>query len=100
MYQKIESYQKDLFTSTPLGKKRVPREELVSQWIHKAWQEIPAHLVGNAFNDQQLPSVLIFCCLTASSSQIVMLRFCCGKYLAIRRTPILALTCRLRTGFS
>ena len=24
------------FTYTPLGKKRVPSEELVSQWIHKA----------------------------------------------------------------
>ena len=57
MHQKIESYQKDVFTSPPLGKERVPREELVSQWIHKAWQEIPAHLVANAFNDQQLVSL-------------------------------------------
>ena len=40
-----------LFTYTPLGKKQVPSEEPVSQWIHKAWQEIPAHLVTNAFND-------------------------------------------------
>ena len=40
------------FNCALLGKKRVPSEELVSsQWIHKAWQEIPAHLVANAFND-------------------------------------------------
>ena len=44
------------FTYTPLGKKRVPSEELVSQRIHKAWQEIPAHLDANAFNDRQLVS--------------------------------------------
>ena len=47
------------FTYTPLGKKRAPREELVSQGIHtvhKAWQEIPAHLDTNAFNDRQLVS--------------------------------------------
>ena len=30
-----------LFTYIPLGKKQVPSEELVSQWIHKAGQEIP-----------------------------------------------------------
>ena len=28
------------FTYTPLGKKQAPSEELVSQWIHKAWKEI------------------------------------------------------------
>ena len=45
------------FTYALLGKKRAPSEELVSsQWIHKAWQEIPAHLVANAFNDRQLVS--------------------------------------------
>ena len=60
MHQKIESYQKDVFTSTPLGKERVLREELVSQWIHKAWQEVPAHLVANAFNDQQQVSLSSF----------------------------------------
>ena len=65
------------FTYTPLGKKRAPSEELVSQWIHKAWQEIPAHLVANAYNDRQL----FLCCLTAISSQIVILRFCCAKIL-------------------
>ena len=43
--------------NTPLGKKRASSEELVSsQWIHKAWQEIPSHLVANAFNDRQLVS--------------------------------------------
>jgi len=45
-----------LFTYTPFGKKRAASEELVSQWIHKAWQEIPAHLVPNALNDRQLVS--------------------------------------------
>ena len=45
-----------LFTYTPFGKKRVPSEELVSQWTHKAWQEIPAHLVANALSDWQLVS--------------------------------------------
>ena len=41
------------FNHAPLGKERAPIEELVSsQWIHKAWQEIPAHLVANAFNDR------------------------------------------------
>ena len=48
-----------LFTYTPLGKKRAPIDELVAQWIHtvhKAWQEIPAHLDANAFNDRQLAS--------------------------------------------
>ena len=44
------------FSYTPLGKKRAPSKELVSQWIHKAWQETPAHLVANAFNDRQLVS--------------------------------------------
>ena len=45
------------FNYAPLGKKRAPSEELVSaQWIHKAWQEIPTHLVPNAFNDRQLVS--------------------------------------------
>ena len=37
------------FTYTPSGKKRAPSKELVSQWIHKAWQEIPADLVANSF---------------------------------------------------
>ena len=37
------------FTYTLLGKKRAPSKELVLQWIHKAWQEIPADLVANAF---------------------------------------------------
>ena len=37
------------FTYTPSGKKRVPSKELVLQWIHKAWQEIPADLVTNSF---------------------------------------------------
>ena len=37
------------FTYTPWGKKRVQIKELVLQWIHKAWQEIPADLVANAF---------------------------------------------------
>ena len=48
-----------LFTYTPLGKKQAPIDELVSQWIHtvhKAWQEIPAHVDANAFNDRQLAS--------------------------------------------
>jgi len=40
------------FTYTPFGKKQVQSEELALQWIHKAWQEIPAHLVANAFNDR------------------------------------------------
>ena len=47
------------FNYAPLGKKRAPSEDLVSQWIHtvhKAWQEIPAHLDANAFNDRQLVS--------------------------------------------
>ena len=38
-----------LFTYTPSGEKRAPRKELVLQWIHKAWQEIPADLVANSF---------------------------------------------------
>ena len=38
-----------LFTYTLLGKKRAPSKELVLQWIHKAWQEIPADLVTNSF---------------------------------------------------
>ena len=37
------------FTYTPSGKKRAPSKELVLQWIHKAWQEIPADLVANSF---------------------------------------------------
>ena len=37
------------FTYTPSGKKQAPSKELVLQWIHKAWQEIPAYLVTNAF---------------------------------------------------
>ena len=37
------------FTYTPSGKKRALSKELVSQWIHKAWQEIPADLVANSF---------------------------------------------------
>ena len=76
------------FTYTPSGKKRAPSKELVLQWIHKAWQEIPADLVANAFkscgisnaldatrsikvNDQQLVS---YSCVvyTESSSQIVL----------------------------
>ena len=44
------------FSYTPLGKKRAPSKELVSQWIHKAWQETAAYLVANAFNDRQLVS--------------------------------------------
>jgi len=44
------------FTYTPLGKTGGPSEELDSQWIHKAWQEISTHLVANAFNDPQLVS--------------------------------------------
>ena len=35
-------------TFTPSGKKRAPSKELVFQWIHKAWQEIPADLVANS----------------------------------------------------
>ena len=37
------------FTDAPSGKERAPTEELVLQWIRKAWQEIPADLVANAF---------------------------------------------------
>ena len=35
-------------TYTPSGKKRAPSKEFVLQWIHKAWQEIPANLVANS----------------------------------------------------
>ena len=38
------------FTYTLSGKKRAPSKELVLKWIHKAWQEITADLVTNAFN--------------------------------------------------
>ena len=44
------------FTYTKLGKQQALSEELVSQWIYKAKQEIPAHLVANGFNDRQLVS--------------------------------------------
>ena len=37
------------FTYTPSGKKRAPSKELVLQWIHKAWQEIPTDLVAKSF---------------------------------------------------
>ena len=46
------------FTYTPSGKKRVPSKELVLQWIHKAWQEIPADLVVNAFNSYRISNAL------------------------------------------
>ena len=36
------------FTYTLSEKKRAPSKELVLQWIHKAWQEIPANLVANS----------------------------------------------------
>jgi len=47
-------------TYTPFGKKQAQSEELVPQWIHKAWQEIPAHLVANAFNDRLVSFSCVF----------------------------------------
>ena len=46
------------FTYTPSGKKRAPSKELVLQWIHKAWQEIPADLVANAFKSCGISNAL------------------------------------------
>ena len=46
------------FTYTPLGKKWVPCKELVLQWIHKAWQEIPADLVANSFKSFGISNTL------------------------------------------
>ena len=46
------------FTYTPSGKKRVPSKELVLQWIHKAWQEIPADLVTNSFKSCGISNTL------------------------------------------
>ena len=40
------------------GQKRAPSKELVLQWIHKAWQEIPADLVANAFKSRGISNVL------------------------------------------
>ena len=37
------------FTYTLSGKKRPPSKELVLQWIHRAWQEIPAELIAHSF---------------------------------------------------
>ena len=36
-------------TYTPSGKKRPPSKELILQWIHRAWQEIPAELITHLF---------------------------------------------------
>ena len=47
-----------LFTYTLLGKKRAPSKELVLQWIHKAWQEIPADLVTNSFKSCGISNAL------------------------------------------
>ena len=46
------------FTYTPSGKKRAPSKELVLQWIHKAWQEIPADLVANTFKSCGISNAL------------------------------------------
>ena len=46
------------FTYTPSGKKQAPSKELVLQWIHKAWQEIPADLVANAFKSCGISNAL------------------------------------------
>ena len=40
------------------GKKRAPSKELVLQWIHKAWQEIPADLVTNSFKSCGISNAL------------------------------------------
>ena len=45
-------------TYTPSGKKRAPSKELVLQWIHKAWQEIPADLVPNSFKSCGISNAL------------------------------------------
>ena len=46
------------FTYTLLGKKRAPSKELVLQWIHKAWQEIPADLVHDSFKSCGISNAL------------------------------------------
>ena len=46
------------FTYTLSGKKRAPSKELVLQWIHKAWQEIPADLVANSFKSCGISNAL------------------------------------------
>ena len=46
------------FTYTPSGKKQAQSKELVLQWIHKAWQEIPANLVANSFKSCAISNTL------------------------------------------
>ena len=37
------------FEYTPSGKKKPPTRNLVLQWVHEAWQEIPAEMVMKSF---------------------------------------------------
>ena len=46
------------FTYTSSGKKWVPSKELVLQWIHRAWQEIPADLVHDSFKSCGISNAL------------------------------------------
>ena len=46
------------FTYIQSGKKCAPSKELVLQWVHKAWHEIPADLVANAFKSCGISNAL------------------------------------------
>ena len=37
------------FDYTPAGKKKAPSRNLVLQWIHEAWREIPVEMVAKSF---------------------------------------------------
>jgi len=69
-----------------LGWCTAPSEELVSQWIPRSLARDT-----HSFSRQRLQwpttRVLFLCCLTASSSQIVILRFCCVKILGYKMHP-------------
>ena len=46
------------FTYTPSGKKRPPSKEVILQWIHRAWQEIPAELIAHSFKSCGISNAL------------------------------------------
>ena len=50
--------ERSIYLNSVGEKKQVPSRELVLQWIHKAWQEIPTDLVANAFKSCEILNTL------------------------------------------